>query len=229
MTIEFSRRVILKQLTGVAAGAALVSGGGALLAPATAVAADTTWRRSTSANGWSIPNARSSVTGTCDIQGTGLTVVLREGDTATVLAYLAQRFHYDVARLESERGEIVGYRADREVRADFESNHLSGTALALYPEIYPLGVTGNFFPYQVTAIRDILAELGGVVKWGGDMKPAMESMFFIDVPPESQQLKQVAATLREWQITPSKGAGTQNVEDPKRIKASKALAKSQKG
>ncbi|MEV7865956.1 hypothetical protein AB0P17_07580 [Streptomyces sp. NPDC088124] len=228
MTIEFSRRATLKQLTGVAAGAALVSCGGALLAPATAVAADTTWRRSVSANGWSISNARSSFTGTCDIQGTGLTVVLREGDTATVLAYLAQRFHYDVARLESELGEIVGYRADREVRADFESNHLSGTALALYPEVYPLGVTGNFFPYQVTAIRDILAELGGVVKWGGDMRPTMESMFFIDVPPESQQLKQVAATLREWQITPGKGAGTQNFGDPKRIKASKELAKSQK-
>ncbi|MFJ5224208.1 hypothetical protein [Streptomyces sp. NPDC088400] len=84
MTIEFSRRAVLKQLTGVAAGAAPVSGGGALLAPATAVAADTTWRRSTSANGGSIPNSRSSFTGTCDIQGTGLTVVLREGDTATV-------------------------------------------------------------------------------------------------------------------------------------------------
>ncbi|MFE3826397.1 hypothetical protein [Streptomyces sp. NPDC059092] len=49
MTIEFSRRAVLKQLTGVAAGAAPVSGGGALLAPAPA--ADTTWRRSTSANG----------------------------------------------------------------------------------------------------------------------------------------------------------------------------------
>ncbi|MFI7355520.1 hypothetical protein ACIBTP_16390 [Streptomyces avidinii] len=228
MTIAFSRRTIMKQFTGVAAGAALVSAGGALLAPASAVAADTTWRRSTSANGWSIPNARSSSTGTCDIQGTGLTVALRRGDAATVLAYLAQRFHYDVARLEGDRGEIVGYRADRKVRADFESNHLSGTALALYPENYPLGVTGNFFPYQVTAIRDILAELGGVVKWGGDMKPAMESMFFIDVPPQSQQLGQVAATLTAWQTTPSKGAGTQNVEDPKRVEASKKLAKSQK-
>ncbi|MDX3534202.1 hypothetical protein PV721_07445 [Streptomyces sp. MB09-01] len=228
MNIEFSRRTVLKQFTGVAAGAALVSAGGTLLAPAPAVAADSTWRRSTSANGWSIPNARSAFTGTCDIQGTGLTVVLRQGDTATVLAYLAQRFHYDVARLESGRGEIVGYRAARKVRADFESNHLSGTALALYPETYPLGVTGNFFPYQVTAIRDILAELGGVVKWGGDTRPSMESMFFIDVPPESQQLKQVAATLRAWQLTPSKGAGTQNVEDPTRMKASKELAKSQK-
>ncbi len=228
MTIAFTRRTIIKQFTGVAAGAALVSAGGTLLAPTTAVAADTTWRRSTSANGWSIPNARSSSTGTSDIQGTGLTVALRQGDAATVLAYLAQRFHYDVARLERDRGEIVGYRADRKVRADFESNHLSGTALALYPENYPLGVTGNFFPYQVTAIRDILAELGGVVKWGGDMKPAMESMFFIDVPPQSQQLKQVAATLRTWQTTPSKGAGTQNVEDLERVEASKKLARSQK-
>ncbi|MER7736363.1 hypothetical protein ABTX80_36380 [Streptomyces erythrochromogenes] len=228
MTHAFSRRVVLKQFTGVAAGAALVSGTGALLAPATASAADTTWRRGTSANGWSIPGARSAITGACDIQGTGLTVVLRTGDTATVLAYLAQRFHYDVARLESDRGEIVGHRADRKVRADFESNHLSGTALALYPETYPLGVAGNFFPYQVTAIRDILAELEGVVKWGGDMKPAMESAFFIDVPPQSQQLKQVAAKLRAWQTTPSKGAGTQNVEDPKRVKESKALAESQK-
>ncbi|MDX3181842.1 hypothetical protein AB0K64_28510 [Streptomyces sp. NPDC053741] len=228
MTTELSRRTILKQLTGVAAGVALVSGGGALLAPATAVAADTTWRQSYSANGWSISTDRASFTSDCDIQGTGLTVALREGDTATVLAYLAQRFHYDVAQLDSERGEIVGYRAHHEVRAEFESNHLSGTALALYPESFPLGATGNFYPYQVTVIRDILAELRGVVKWGGDMRPAMESMFYIDVPPESQQLKQVAATLREWQITPGEGAGTQNVEDPKRIKASKALTKRQK-
>ncbi|NEB41807.1 hypothetical protein [Streptomyces sp. SID14515] len=227
MTTEFSRRTVLKQLSGVAAGAAMVSGAGALLAPATAVAADTTWRGSTSANGWSIPDARSSLTAAHDIQGTGLTVVLREGDTATVLAYVAQRFHYDVARLERERGEIVGRHADRGVGADFESNHLSGTALALYPENYPLGVTGNFFPYQVTAIRDILAELEGVVKWGGDMTPARESTFFIDVPPGSRQLERVAAKLGEWQITPGKGAGTQNVEDPRRVKASKALAKSQ--
>ncbi|MYV58642.1 hypothetical protein GTW37_02575 [Streptomyces sp. SID4931] len=121
---------------------------------------------------------------------------------------MAQRFHYDVDRLERGRGEIVGLRADRDVTADYVSNHLSGTALALYPENYPLGVTGNFFPHQVTAIRDILAELEGVVKWGGDMSPASEATFFIDVPPGSRKLEQVAAKLREWQVTPGKGAGT---------------------
>ncbi|MFJ5050045.1 MULTISPECIES: hypothetical protein [unclassified Streptomyces] len=228
MTTELSRRTLLKQFTAVAAGAAMVSGAGALLAPASAVAADTAWRESTSANGWSIPDARTSVTGLCDIQGTGLAVILREGDVATVLAYVAQRFHYDVARLERERGEIVGYHADRDVRADHASNHLSGTALALYPENCPLGVTGNFFPYQVTAIRDILAELEGVVKWGGDMTPASESTFFIDVPPGSRKLTQVAAKVREWQLTPGKGAGTQNVQDPQRLKSAKALARSQR-
>ncbi|MCC8478952.1 hypothetical protein LMJ41_13785 [Streptomyces globisporus] len=228
MTTEFTRRTILKQFTGVAAGAALVSGAGALLAPATAVAADTTWRGSTSANGWGIPDAPSAITGPCDIQGTDLTVVLRVGDAATVLAHVAQRFHYDVDRLERGRGEIVGLRADRDVTADYVSNHLSGTALALYPENYPLGVTGNFFPHQVTAIRDILAELEGVVKWGGDMSPASEATFFIDVPPGSRKLEQVAAKLREWQVTPGKGAGTQHVQDPQRLKASKALARVQK-
>ncbi|MFJ9033239.1 hypothetical protein ACIRQP_32940 [Streptomyces sp. NPDC102274] len=52
---------------------------------------------------------------------------------------------------------------------------------------------------------------------------------FLDVPPDSKGLKQFTAALREWQITPSKGAGTRNIEDPKRIADSKKLAKEQAG
>ncbi|WP_146252256.1 hypothetical protein [Streptomyces carminius] len=226
MITEHSRRAVLKGF-GVAAGAALVTGGSGLITPATAQTADSSWRKSTSANGWDIPAGRLPLIAMHDIQGCDLTVSLREGDAGVVLAYLAQRFHYDVAMLERERGEIIGYSADRNVKVEFESNHLSGTALALYPELYPLGAKGSFWPHQVTAIRDILAELQGVVKWGGDMRPPQESMFFIDVPPDSRKLKQVAATLREWQITPGEGAGTQNVEEPARIAASKKLAKKQ--
>jgi hypothetical protein len=227
MTIEHSRRTMFKQLAGVAAGAALICGGSGLLAPTVAQAVDVPWSEPASANGWSIPTGHSSFTATYDIPGSGLAIPLREGDAGTVLSYLAQRFNYDVARLEKKRGEIVGYSADRNIEADFESNHLSGTALALYPESYPLGVKGNFFPLQIAAIRDILAELEGVAKWGGDMEPAKESTFFIDVPPDSKRLKQVAAKLREWQITPGEGAGTQHIEDPKRLTVAKKLAQKQ--
>ncbi len=73
----------------------------------------------------------------------------------------------------------------------------------------------------------ILADLQGVVRWGGDTESPKESVFFIDVPPGSAKLALVAETLRQWNITPGKGAGTQNIEDPKRIKAAKKLASMQ--
>ncbi|GGU05853.1 hypothetical protein ACH4HG_06530 [Streptomyces coeruleorubidus] len=224
MNTDFSRRTLIRRITGVAAGATLLAAGEVLLAPGTAQAADASWKRPRSANGWDVLTASSSGTAPYDIPGTDLRVVLREGDVGTVLAYVAQRFHYDVTRLEASRGQVIGYSGDRRVEADFESNHLSGTALALYPDNYPLGVKGNFFPHQVTAIRDILAELQGVVRWGGDTESPKESVFFIDVPPGSAKLAQVAETLRQWSVTPGKGAGTQIIEDPKRITAAKKLA-----
>ncbi|MFF9483418.1 hypothetical protein [Streptomyces sp. NPDC014676] len=224
MNTDFSRRTLIRGITGAAAGATLLTTGEVLLAPGTAQAADASWKGPRSANGWDVLTARSSGTAPYDIPGTDLRVVLREGDVGTVLTYVAQRFHYDVTRLEASRGQVIGYSDDRRVEADFESNHLSGTALALYPDNYPLGVKGNFFPHQVTAIRDILAELQGVVRWGGDTKSPKESVFFIDVPPGSAKLAQVAQTLRQWSVTPGKGAGTQIIEAPERVKAAKKLA-----
>ena len=224
MNADLSRRTLLRGFTSVAAGGTLLATGEGLLAPRTAQAADASWNERRSANGWEVLTARSSGTATYDIPGTDLRVVLREGDVGIVLTYVAQRFHYDVTQLEASRGQVIGYSDDRQVKADFESNHLSGTALALYPDHYPLGVKGNFFPHQVTAIRDILAELQGVVRWGGDTASPMESAFFIDVPPGSAKLALVAETLRQWSITPGKGAGTQHIEDPKRITAARKLA-----
>ncbi|MFI9423289.1 hypothetical protein ACIG54_06950 [Streptomyces achromogenes] len=227
MSTDFSRRTLFRGFAGVAAGTTLLATGEGLLAPCIAQAADASWNESRSANGWDVLTARSSGTATYDIPGAGLRVVLREGDVGTVLAYVAQRFHYDVTPLEVSRGQVIGYSADWRVKADSESNHLSGTALALYPDHYPLGVKGNFFPHQVTAIRDILAELQGVVRWGGDTELPKESAFFIDVPPSSAKLALVAENLRQWRITPGKGAGTQDIEDPQRIKAAKKLASMQ--
>lgn len=71
---------------------------------------------------------------------------------------------------------------------------------------------------------DVLAELQGVVRWGGDTESPEESAFFIEVPPGSAKLALVAETLGQWSITPGKGAWTQNIEDPKRIRAAKKLA-----
>ncbi|MEU3848748.1 hypothetical protein [Streptomyces sp. NPDC029554] len=224
MNTDFPRRTLLRGFTCVAAGATVLATAEGLFAPRAAQAADASWNESRSANGWDVLSANSAGTAAYDIPGTDLRVVLREGDVGTVLAYVAQRFHYDVTQLEARRGQIIGYSDNRQVKADFESNHLSGTALALYPDHYPLGIKGSFFPHQVAAIRDILAELQGVVRWGGDTESPKESAFFIDVPPGSDKLALVAGTLRQWSITPGRGAGTQNIEDPQRITAARRLA-----
>ncbi|MFK0050253.1 hypothetical protein ACIQU4_40370 [Streptomyces sp. NPDC090741] len=59
------------------------------------------------------------------------------GDVATVLTHVVRRFHYEIDALRD--GEVTGHTSHREVTAPYESNHLSGTAIAIRPLRYPLG------------------------------------------------------------------------------------------
>ncbi|MBO2464141.1 hypothetical protein [Actinomadura violacea] len=63
---------------------------------------------------------------------------------------------------------MLGWRSAPDVAAPFESNYLSGTAIAVRPDLYPTGSAGNLLGYELLIVRDVLAECGGVVRWGGD-------------------------------------------------------------
>ncbi|MFD0107661.1 hypothetical protein [Streptomyces sp. NPDC127164] len=182
-------------------GAALWSAAGTAGA-ATAAPAAGRWDKADSVNGWPVIEQAPEHL----IEGAGGTrVACRGGDVATVLLHQARRYHYEVRAIAP--GGITGHTTDRALSRRYESNYLSGTAITIFPALYPAGAKGNVYPQDLATIRDILAELEGLVKWGGDLDPVKESHFQIDVAPRDPKLADVAARIRGWESRPGAGAG----------------------
>lgn len=200
-----------RSLLGATAGAGVLA-----LAPSTAAyAADKgtgRWTRATSANGWRIdPTAIA----TYRVAGSGASVALRRGRAAAVLLHIARRWHYEIAPLDTgEGGGITAYTSRRTVRADFESNYLSGTALALHPAAYPLGGSEGLWPHQEVIVRDILLDCEGTVVWGGDLTPTKVSHFHLVAGPGSRALARVAGRLDTSQHTEFRTQTAGMVADP---------------
>ncbi|ONK10560.1 M15 family metallopeptidase [Streptomyces sp. MP131-18] len=200
-----SRRHVLTTGLGVAGAAALWStgtGGTAHAAPAD----DSRWRDENSANGWPVVDEADSHR----IEGSGLDVRLLVGDVSVVLLHVARRYHYEIHELR--RGEVTGHLTERAVAQPYESNHLSGTAIALRPGAHPVGVQDGLFPQQRAAVRHILAECEGVVGWGGDEQTPKESHFEIAVGPGDARLARLADLIRG--AAPGRRAGAVNQTVP---------------
>lgn len=184
-----------------------------------------------SANGWEmerVADGRGTVHGR-PVTGTPLAgVQVRLGDVETVLFHVVRRFHYEVDELRA--GDVLGWVSPRAVRpARPESNQASGTAVQIRPGHYPAGQRGGFFPAQEEVIRDILAELDGVVRWGADDRHVDESRFSLDVRPGDPRLASVAARLRGEDERAGQGAGSPvDVASPARRRAAAAMRQRQR-
>lgn len=89
------------------------------------------------------------------------------GPVATVLCEVGRRFHTDVEPVTT----FNGWRSaalNKSSGGITSSNHLSGTAVDVNGGKHPRFEHGTFTDAQVSAIRQILVDLGGVVRWGGD-------------------------------------------------------------
>ncbi len=130
-----------------------------------------------SQNGYAVDASKIK---TYTVQGTNVKLPLREGDTATILLYVAKRFNLEVEPLHSGwcwgfavrpiRGETTGY-----------SNHASGTAEDFNAPKHPRGTkpSANFTRKQRAAIAKILKDCDGVVRWGGNYTSApLDGMHF---------------------------------------------------
>ncbi|WP_394617293.1 hypothetical protein JNUCC0626_48130 [Lentzea sp. JNUCC 0626] len=198
MSPAVGRRGVLKGGFGVVGGALLLPAASGR--PAVAEEPGQVWSSGKSQNGWPVVG---DVPVTA-VEGSALLVGMLSGDVATVLLHCARRLCYELGEVDA----IAGHTTTREVKAPFESNYLSGTAIAIRPAGYPVGVAGGFFAREVAVIRDVLAECDGVVRWGGDLRPAKESHFQIDVPPGDSRLAAAAAKIASWRSEPGEGAGT---------------------
>ncbi|MFC9678472.1 hypothetical protein [Streptomyces sp. NPDC056948] len=205
-----TRRHTLGLAAGLTAGALLVPAAGA----AVAAPAERAWKGTTSQNGW--PVVDQAVTHR--VEGTNVDVPLVEGDVATVLLYVARRYAYEIDMLRPE--EVRGHTADRHIGAPFESNHLSGTAIAVRPLFYPLGADAStgMTEQERTVVRDILADCEGVVAWGGELAPVKESHFQIAVAPGDTRLARLARRIKGWDAAPGQGAGSIDAFAPARIR-----------
>ncbi|SFT61869.1 hypothetical protein SAMN04487904_104343 [Actinopolyspora lacussalsi subsp. righensis] len=204
---SLSRRSLLASGTGLVGGAVLWASG---LTPSAhaAVTEPGVWNSGRSANGWPVlggtMRARSVPTHT--IEGSDASVALLSGDAAVVLLHAARRFHYEVEELDPD--DVVGHTTSRKVAASYESNYLSGTALAIQPDQFPVGAGDGLFPAQVATVREILNDCEGVLRWGGDERMPKQGHFQIEVGPGDGRLRKVADKLRRWNEAPCRGAGT---------------------
>lgn len=189
-----------RRLITAAAGAGLLSVAPNAFGPAWIAAAERDsagpwqWQGTVSANGWTIDPGMIVAR---RVEGSAAMVALRDEAAGTVLLHVARRWHYEIATLDTpEGGGLTGHTTERTVNADFESNHLSGTALALHPAAYPLRGSEALWPHHEQVVRDILADCAGTVVWGGDLTPTKRSHFHITARPYSLALSRVAERLR---------------------------------
>jgi hypothetical protein len=118
------------------------------------------------------------VSGTTDVL---LAPGVRAGDVATVLRYVATQFNAHVEKLHA--GWCWGYHL-RPIRGQTSgySNHASATAIDLNAPSHPRQSANRYTGFnsaQVATIHSILAELGGIVRWGGDyVNPPYDGMHF---------------------------------------------------
>jgi hypothetical protein len=127
------------------------------------------------------------------IEGSNLTMLALPGPVTVLLTHLVRRYLYEIDHTVAPHEFRTGYR--------------SGTALAIRPVWYPVGVAGGYCPRDLTVLRDILADFDGVVRWGGDLRPVNEAWFQIDVPAGHPALHRIAARIASWNQAPDHGAG----------------------
>ncbi|MYZ33981.1 MULTISPECIES: hypothetical protein [unclassified Streptomyces] len=223
-----TRRTVVKTTAVIGAATAVNSfvPGAASAAPKADPQGETK-KLPTSANGWTIEKEANHVSTvwTRPVAGTGLKVDIRIGDVEAILVHVIRRFHYEVEQIQ--RIDLAGWRDIGGLRKGLpESNLASGTAVRIRPGA---SAKGGFYPAQELVLRDILADCGGLVRWGGDDSAVNESLFYIDAGPDDERVRKFADTLREWEVTPGAGAGVEvDVLSPSRRSRADSLARIQR-
>lgn len=121
---------------------------------------------------------------------------VRKGPVAVVFQYLVDRFAAEVEPIYGPVLDDWGY-AFRDIRGGTAlSNHASGTAIDLNAIQHPMGKHGTFAPHEAAAIRAILRDLDGVVRWGGDYSGRPDEQHF-EINASSARVTAVAARLQE--------------------------------
>jgi hypothetical protein len=154
----------------------------------------------TSQNGWPVIHDpddlyRSTIHGVTFPNG------VRPGDVQVVMDYLMDQLHHRVEELRA--GECWGWFVKTISGSSTYSNHSSGTAYDFNAPEHAYGAENTFSASQREEIRQILGELDGVVRWGGDYSGTKDEMHF-EVDDDAAAVARVADKIRaeENDVTP---------------------------
>lgn len=151
-------------------------------------------------NGWfASPNLKTRVIE--PVKGCKLRV-LDNQNVADVFTYLVQQFHKrvdDVTKPHPADDWGFAYRPNR--NANNLSCHASGTAIDLDATEHPNGVSTSrtFSPAQIAEVHEILRELDGVLRWGGDYTNTADAMHF-EVIVKPGKLQEVGRKIRRGEL-----------------------------
>lgn len=144
-----------------------------------------------SQNGWAANS--SGLMARYKIAGTSVKVVLRRGDVSVVLLEFLRRYNAEVEKLR--QSDTGGYAYRRVRGASSLSNHASGTAVDVCWRKHPLGASGTYSVRQIRAVRHILADFNGVLRWGRDYRGRKDPMHF-EINKGSGSVRAVANKFR---------------------------------
>lgn len=138
----------------------------------------------TSYNGWLAVKDGAGIDRAFSAAGASFPGGVKAGAVATIFRWL-------IERLNEIEPVVPGWCWGYEYRANVNnpstlSCHSSGTAIDYNAPKHPNGARGTWTVNQVVAIRAILAQLGGVVRWGYDFTGTKDEMHFEIVGSESQ-------------------------------------------
>lgn len=152
----------------------------------------------TSYNGWIASRSASSIGVDPNFTAAGRKFPggVKSGDVATVMRYLVEQLNKRVERVDLySPGDEWGWYYKSSANASYLlSCHSSGTAIDFNATRHPNGRRGTFSATQVVAIRQILAECSGVIRWGGDFAGTKDEMHF-EIIGSAAQVKAAAARI----------------------------------
>jgi hypothetical protein len=151
----------------------------------------------TSYNGWPASRSAASIDVDKDFTAAGRKFPggVKRGPVSVIFRYLVEQFDSRVEAVDLyDPGDEWGWTYRENRNANNLSCHSSGTAIDLNATHHPNGRRNTFKPEQVAAIHQILAELSGVVRWGGDFTGTPDEMHF-EIVGTAAEVARVAGRL----------------------------------
>ena len=138
---------------------------------------------------------------------------VRAGDAEVILDYFCQRYNAEVEPIIKAHSWGWSYRPVR--GASIISEHAAGVAIDLNAPAHPLGTNPgkSFSSAQIAKIRQLVKDLRGSIRWGGDYAGRKDPMHF-ELQGGVKKLKEVADLIRAGKLAGAKPAPAKPAPKP---------------